>query len=226
VGNCLVQCMGRPPNKQTKSLTFPQSLVLTSYSTAGTAQEIFTTSLSRHDTQCCQDLNLLKQTPKTPQICIPKILCRYTSSSTLSTSILNSNTMRSTLIGDHDAAGNQIADMPLFMEPPAQRPISPGKWKEMTLDTMRPEPEEFPAGAVSQKRGWVRKASGRPPHQSWKKRVWLFIEVRSTDLVGLPWPGGTWMLWVSLLTDSGGPCHFARTGVPWVSGHSNTGGAH
>jgi hypothetical protein len=107
--------------------------------------------------------------------------CRFTLASTLQStqSTTNNAASRTTqFLGDFDAAtGRQVADVPVGMDPPARRPVSPTKWSTMARDSLRPEPEEVAIGTMGQKRGWVRKAVGRPPLQSWAQRIWLFLQV-------------------------------------------------
>ena len=80
------------------------------------------------------------------------------------------------LLADYDETGKQLRDVPVGMEPPAKRPISNSKWSHMVRDSLRPEAPEMSATAVFCKRGWVRKAVGRPPMQNWDQKVWLFIQ--------------------------------------------------
>jgi hypothetical protein len=84
---------------------------------------------------------------------------------------------RTTLLGDMDpTTGAQLADTPLGMEAPAERPVSPKKWERMARDSLRPDPEVTPMGRRPQHRGWVCKAVGRPPLQNWSQRVWLYLQ--------------------------------------------------
>lgn len=82
-------------------------------------------------------------------------------------------------LGDFDPeTGAQVSDVPLAMESPVKRPVKSGRWKTMTRDSLRPDPPTTVLSPSGLHRGWVRMAAGRPPHQSWKRQVWLFLSVR------------------------------------------------
>lgn len=82
------------------------------------------------------------------------------------------------LLADYDSTGRLVRAVPVGMEAPADRPISPQRWKSMARDSLRPEPEAEPMQQADAKAGWVRKATGRPPVQNWDQWVWLWLNVR------------------------------------------------
>lgn len=82
-------------------------------------------------------------------------------------------------LGDFDPeTGAQVSDVPLAMESPVKRPVPTTRWKTMARDSLRPDPPTTVLAPSGLHRGWVRMAAGRPPHQSWKRQVWLFLSVR------------------------------------------------
>lgn len=83
------------------------------------------------------------------------------------------------LLGDFDPeTGAQVSDVPLAMESPVKRPVPTTRWKTMARDSLRPDPPTTVLSPSGLHRAWVRMAAGRPPHQSWKRQVWLFLSVR------------------------------------------------
>eukprot|EP00892_Ulva_mutabilis_P005098 jgi/Ulvmu1/2960/UM149_0043.1 len=80
------------------------------------------------------------------------------------------------LLGDFDPeTGVQVSDVPLAMESPVKRPVPATRWKTMARDSLRPDPPATVISPSGMHRGWARMAAGRPPHQSWKRQVWLFL---------------------------------------------------
>jgi hypothetical protein len=85
--------------------------------------------------------------------------------------------MQTQLVGDFDAStGEQIMDVPIGMEMPAERPVTSTGWAKMARDSLRPEQNELWVQSIQSKGDWVHKAMGRPPQQSWVK-VYLFLQV-------------------------------------------------
>jgi hypothetical protein len=94
-------------------------------------------------------------------------------------------TIQTQLVGDFDVTtGKQVRDVPIGMEMPAKRPVTPEGWAKMTRDSLRPDQNELWVQSIRSKSDWVHKAMGRPPMQSWVK-VYLFLQVYSTFCVTL-----------------------------------------